>query len=39
MGEIKELEKILEGKVEKEEEWDTLEIKDVRPVYRGKLRE
>jgi len=34
--ELDELEKILKEKVEKDSEWDLLEIKSVRPIYLGK---
>lgn len=34
-----ELEKILAEKVEKDEEWDFLEIEDVNPLYAGEFRE
>jgi len=38
-SELDELEKILKEKVEKDSEWDLLEIKSVRPVYLGKLKD
>lgn len=39
MNEIEELEKILSEKIENDEEWDTLDIEDVKPRYVGKLQE
>jgi len=36
-SELDELEKILKEKVEKDPEWDLLEIKSVRPIYLGEL--
>ncbi len=38
MSEIEELEKILAEKIEKDEEWDTLVIGEVKPRYVAKPR-
>jgi len=38
MSRMEELERILSEKVEKDEEWDFLEIEDVKLVYVGKLK-
>lgn len=38
-NELDELEKILSEKVEKDEEWDFLEIGEVKPVYVSKFKE
>jgi len=35
---LDELERILNEKIEKDEEWDLLEIKSVEPIYSGELR-
>jgi len=38
-NQLDELEKILSEKTEKDEEWDILEIGEVKPVYTGKIKE
>ena len=38
-GKLEELEKILAKKVERDEEWDVIEIEDVKPINISKIRE
>ena len=38
-GKLEELEKLLAKKVERNEEWDVIEIEDVKPINISKIRE
>ena len=38
-GKLEELEKLLAKKVERDEEWDVIEIEDVKPINISKIRE
>ena len=37
-GKLEELEKLLAKKVEQDEEWDVIEIEDVRPIWLNILK-